>query len=54
MNDFEMTPADARDAALVRLAYELNETAQRAASGERTEAIERLLRALALANGTTL
>jgi hypothetical protein len=51
MND---DSADARDAALVRLAFELNETAQREASEERTQAIARLLRALALANGTTL
>jgi hypothetical protein len=48
------TATDTRDAALVRLAFELNETAQREASGERTQAIGRLLAAMALANAKAL
>jgi len=51
-------PNDARDAALHRLSYELHQTASREGSSERTEAVARLLRAmalaLALANGSGL
>jgi hypothetical protein len=50
VNDFEMTPADARDAALARLAYALNEEAQREYTQDRTDRIDRLAHAVLLAN----
>ena len=54
MHNDSLTPTEARDAALHRLSYELHQTASREGSSERTEAVARLLRAMALANGTNL
>lgn len=50
MSDSSHDAADLRDALLVRYAYELNETCQRAGSEARTAAISRLTRALEAAN----